>query len=232
MRNRLHQLILIASVLPASWLGMMVVHELGHVIGAWLTGGTVGKVVLHPLAISRTDLAWNPHPLFVSAAGPIVGVLLPLAVLAVAQLARLRAVAPNAQSPALHCQPLEPSRGAKISVLMLFLSAFICVHLRFQTARYLLRFFAGFCLVANGVYIGVASFARVGDAADLLFYGAAPWHLWLFAAITIPLGFFLWHGQGRHFGLGESRGNVNPRAACISLAVLTAIVVLELLLCP
>jgi hypothetical protein len=74
-----HQVILIASTLLGSWLGMQAVHELGHVAGAWLTGGRVEKVVLHPLTISRTDLAHNPAPLLVVWAGPTVGVLLPLA---------------------------------------------------------------------------------------------------------------------------------------------------------
>lgn len=42
---------------------------------------------------------------------------------------------------------------------------------------YLVRFFAGFCLVANGVYIGVGSFPGVGDAGDLLRFGAPRWTL-------------------------------------------------------
>ena len=57
MMNRLHQLVLIGSTLLGSWLGMQAVHESGHVIGAWMTGGRVERVVLHPLTISRTDLA-------------------------------------------------------------------------------------------------------------------------------------------------------------------------------
>src|SRR5260221_4916233 len=54
--SRFHQIILIVSTLLGSWLGMQAVHELGHVIGAWLTGGQVSQVVLHPLTISRTHL--------------------------------------------------------------------------------------------------------------------------------------------------------------------------------
>ncbi len=50
--KRVHQSVLIGSFLPLCWLGMMAVHELGHVVGAWLTGGRVAKVVLHPLTIS------------------------------------------------------------------------------------------------------------------------------------------------------------------------------------
>src|SRR4051794_7181530 len=85
---RLHQCVLIVSTLLLSWLGMMAVHELGHVLGAWVTGGTVAKVILHPLTISRTDLAHNPHPLYVVWAGPVVGVVLPLLAWLIARAAR------------------------------------------------------------------------------------------------------------------------------------------------
>jgi hypothetical protein len=77
--NRLHQAVLILATLLGSWLGMQIVHEFGHVLGGWLTGGRVARVVLHPLTFSRTDWAINPHPLLVAWAGPVFGVLLPLA---------------------------------------------------------------------------------------------------------------------------------------------------------
>jgi hypothetical protein len=57
MIDRLFQVILIAATLCLSWLGMMIVHELGHVLLAWASGETIFKVVLHPLAISRTDVS-------------------------------------------------------------------------------------------------------------------------------------------------------------------------------
>ena len=41
--------ILIFSMLVASWLAMQVVHEFGHVLAAWATGGEVTRVVLQPL---------------------------------------------------------------------------------------------------------------------------------------------------------------------------------------
>src|SRR5437870_4599390 len=98
---------------------MQAVHEFGHVAGAWLTGGQVARVVLHPLTISRTDLDDNPRPLLVVWAGPLCGVLLPLAAWGIVALGR-------------------------------------CL------GGYLLRFFAGFCLIANGAYIGVGSFDGLG----------------------------------------------------------------------
>lgn len=66
------------ALLSLSWLMMMAVHELGHVVAAWGTGGTVTHVVLHPLAFSRTDVWPNPSPVLVVWAGPVIGVLLPI----------------------------------------------------------------------------------------------------------------------------------------------------------
>lgn len=80
--------LLIGTFLPVCWLLMQVIHETGHVVAALATGGTVSKVVLHPLAISRTDWIGSSHPLLVAWAGPIVGVLAPLALFAVCKIAR------------------------------------------------------------------------------------------------------------------------------------------------
>ena len=185
--NRLHQTILILSTVLGSWLGMQAIHECGHGLGAWLTGGRVARMVLHPLTISRTDLADNPNPLAVVWAGPVFGVAAPLLLWAVAAAARL----PGA---------------------------------------FVLRFFAGFCLLANGLYIGVGSFDHVGDCSVMLRHGSPMWQLWLFGLLTAPAGLSLWHRQGRHFGLGSVNGEVSRSVtygsliACVGLVVLGFIV--------
>ncbi len=178
--RRLHQIMLIASVILASWLGMQIVHEFGHVLGARLTGGSVRHVALNPLSISRTDLADNPYPLVVVWAGPLVGIAAPLLLWSVASAVRLRGV-------------------------------------------YVLRFFAGFCLVANGLYIGVGSYNWVGDCGEMLRHGSQPWQLCLFGAITVPPGIWLWHGLGPRFGLREANGHVDGLVAYITLAMLVAL---------
>ena len=187
--KRLHQVILIASFPPLCWLAMMAVHELGHVAAGWATGGTVTKVVLHPLAISRTDVSPNPSPLVVVWAGPIVGSLLPLVAYGISRVTEL------------------------------------AVH-------FLLRFFSGFCLIANGAYIGIGSFNGIGDAGEMLVHGSPIWCLWLFGLIAIPLGLALWHRLGPDFGLGESRGNVSPFAAYLSLSLLVLTLAVEFALSP
>jgi hypothetical protein len=182
---RLHQAVLIVSAVLGSWLGMQAVHESGHVIASWLTGGRVTRVVLHPLTISRTDLADNPRPLPVVWAGPVLGCLLPLL-------------------------------------------AWSIVALLKQTWAYLPRFFAGFCLVANGAYIAGGAFDRVGDAGVMLRHGSPLWSLLAFGVLTIPVGLWLWHRQGPYFGLGPARGKVSPAAAYGCLTVLLALVALGL----
>ncbi len=57
---------------------MMALHELGHVVGAVPTGGSIECVVLHPMSFSRTDVSPNLHPAIVVWLGPIVGCIGPL----------------------------------------------------------------------------------------------------------------------------------------------------------
>jgi hypothetical protein len=180
---RVHQSVLIVSTVLGSWLGMQAVHESGHVLAAWLTGGHVARVVLYPLTISQTMLDDNPIPLVVVWAGPIVGVAIPLLVWSVAAVARLQ-------------------------------------------GTFVLRFFAGFCLIANGLYIAVGSLGRVGDAGEMLRHGSTEWQLWVFGVLTVPVGIFLWHGQGQHFGLGPADGVVNRRVTYATLVVCMVLIVL------
>ena len=155
--------------------------------GAIASGGTIERVVLHPLTISRTDVSPNPSPLFVAWGGPFVGVVLPLGLL-------------------------------------------LCIQAgRFKWA-FLLQFFAGFCLIANGAYIGVGSFGKIGDAGDMLRHGSPIWSLWLFGIVTFPFGLYLWNGLGPHFGLGTAAGEVDHRAAYASCGLLLLTLILEMTL--
>jgi hypothetical protein len=85
LMQRLLDTLWIVSVLAWSWLAMLALHELGHVLNALLSGGTVARVWLHPFEISRTDVLSNPHPQFVAWGGVAWGVAIPLAL---AQLVR------------------------------------------------------------------------------------------------------------------------------------------------
>lgn len=182
---RLRQVLLIGCFIPWCWLAMMVVHECGHVLAAWVTGATIERVVLHPLAISRTDLGENPHPLLVSWAGAVVGCLL----------------------PALVCLSALP---------------------RLVLAPYA-RFFAGFCLVANGVYLGMGTWTGDGDAGDLLGAGASTWHLVVFGLGATCCGLWCWHGMGPTFGFKCNHERITKRSVLLAASALVVTVTLELL---
>jgi hypothetical protein len=91
---------------------------------------------------------------------------------------------------------------------------------------FVLRFFAGFCLIANGAYIGGGSFDRIGDCGEMLRHGSGLWQLWLFGAVAVPAGLWLWHRQGPHFGLGPAEGRVSIGVTFASLAVCFLLVAL------
>lgn len=59
------------------------------------------------------------------------------------------------------------------------------------------QFFAGFALVANGVYIGLGGFARIGDALEMLRYGTPRGVMVLFGVFAAFAGLGLWHDLGR-----------------------------------
>lgn len=148
--RRLHQTVLLVSLTLFSWLAMMLVHELGHMLGAIVTGGQIRRLVWHPLAFSRTDVFPNPSPLVVTWAGPVVGVLLPLLLDRASSFIRLR-------------------------------------------IAYLVTFFAGFCLIANGAYVGLGVIEGIGDAGELLRRGSPAWTLFVFGVLSVSAGLWLWH---------------------------------------
>lgn len=187
LSERIPQIILIGTFVPLCWLAMQVVHEMGHVFLAQVTGGEVTKVALHPLIMSRTDLAENPHPLAVVWGGPLLGSVIPILGWLAALFSRLPGV-------------------------------------------YLFRFFAGLCLVANGVYIGTGwLIANGADPGVMLENGSPKWWLIIFGLLTFPSGLYLWHRQGRYFGMAEANGNVSNLAAAISATLLVGLVAFELI---
>ena len=185
--RRFEQIALIVSILTLSWLGMQAVHELGHVLAARATGGTIVRVVLYPTTISRTEVFPNPHPLIEVWAGPLVGSIVPLLALLIAAATR--------------CPGL-----------------------------YLFRFFAGFCLVANGSYLLAGAIEEMGDPGELLHHGSHAWQLILFGLIVAPLGFYLWNGLGPKFGMGSGNGKVDRWAAVVLLALLIVTCAAEIVL--
>jgi hypothetical protein len=176
MKRRMDQCLLLIGLISLSWLGMMAVHEAGHVTAAWATGGVVQRVVFHPLTLSRTDVWPNPHPMVVLWAGPLAGTLLP-AIPAAAMRRRHSAVGD------------------------------------------VLRFFAGFCLIANGVYIGLGTFHPVGDAADMLRLGTPRWGLAGFGLAAVLPGLWLLHKASPALGFGRQPTLMPPKPTYVVFAI-------------
>ena len=183
-RSRFEQAVFVVSAMLLAWLWMQGVHELGHCLGAWSTGGRVEKVVLHPLAISRTDVDPNPSPLVVVWAGPVGGILIPL---------------------------------------ILWGGLLVCL----RSIAWFARFFAGFCLLANGIYIGVGSVEGIGDAGDMLRHGSPLWLLWVFGVATAPWGLVLWNGLGPKFGFAKEPIRIPPSLIFGCLAALAVTIAAE-----
>jgi hypothetical protein len=177
-RRRLRSLLLVLSSASASWLAMMVVHEAGHVLSAYLSGGRVERVILSPLAFSRTDLSPNPHPALVAWAGPTFGMAGPLLAWVLARAGRWR-------------------------------------------LAFLLRFLAGFCLIANGAYLSSALAMPVGDALDLLNMGSPAWLLATLGLASCLAGLALWNRLGTELGVGAKEAD--PAALPAALAALVVL---------
>ena len=148
------RLLLLAPFLYACWLGMMAVHEAGHVLHAWMSGGTVSAVRVPLVGFSLTEFSTNPRPHFVAWGGAVWGCVLPL----------------------------------------LLWSTF---HIQRLPGRKPVQFFAGFCLIANGAYLGAGWKANAGDAADLVDYGTPAWVLVVFGVGAAGAGLYLWHLLGK-----------------------------------
>ena len=187
--QRFHQFVFVASLLALSWFAMMAVHEFGHVVGALTTGGTVERVVLHPLTISRTDVSPNPNPSIVVWLGPILGCIIPAAV-------------------------------------------WWFIPRRFAVARNIAMFFAGFCLLANGAYIAIGSFDRVGDCGVMLQHGSPLWSLLLFGIVAISTGFYLWHQLGSVKQFLADPSMVDPIVAYSLFGALIVMLTLEFTISP
>jgi len=154
-----------------------------------VTGGTVERVVLHPLTISRTDVSPNPSPLAVVWLGPILGCVIPVL-------------------------------------------AWWLVPKRLTIIRSVALFFAGFCLLANGAYIAIGSFDRVGDCGVMLQHGSPIWSLLAFGLVTIPLGFYFWHQLGSLKGFLSDPSLVDPSVVYAIFGVLVVLLAFEFTLSP
>ncbi|MEM6329140.1 MAG: hypothetical protein AAF790_02710 [Planctomycetota bacterium] len=78
-RRRWRAVALLLPVAAWMWLAFMLVHELGHVAGAWATGGRLVCVNVFPGQLSSTLVRPNPRPGVVLWSGLLCGWIAPAA---------------------------------------------------------------------------------------------------------------------------------------------------------
>ena len=76
-------------LLMAGWCVMTMTHECGHLVGGWLGGGTLREADLRPWHLPHSLFNPDPVPLLTLWCGPVLGVVVPLAVAGVVRRAWL-----------------------------------------------------------------------------------------------------------------------------------------------
>jgi hypothetical protein len=66
----------VTASIACAWLAMTALQEFGHAMNAWCSGGRVTSIELPPCGLGHTQVAPNPHPLFVTWGGACWGSLL------------------------------------------------------------------------------------------------------------------------------------------------------------
>ncbi len=66
-------------LLVIAWSVFVLTHEGGHIIGGWLSGGTLAEADLLPWHLPHSRFAPDPHPLVTVWSGPLLGAILPVA---------------------------------------------------------------------------------------------------------------------------------------------------------
>lgn len=139
-------------------------------------------------------------------------------------LAISQTVRSGSQSPLADCWA-GPLLGAALP-----LAAWLVARRWWHLAAAELRLFAGFCLLANGVYLGLGWLDDIGDAGEILADGGSRWSLILFGLVAVGGGLLLIDGGERTLGFGAQARPVTARRAALAVAAALALTLLGLVL--
>ncbi len=77
MKKYIHSSLFLFGSSSFAWVVIVTLHELGHAIAMWVTGGKVSRIEITPLSWSYTYYGTSPkYPLFTTASGAGIGILL------------------------------------------------------------------------------------------------------------------------------------------------------------
>ncbi len=74
---------------------------------------------------------------------------------------------------------------------------------------------SGFCLLANGAYLGIGSLGRIGDTAEMLKRGSPFWILSTVGGLLMLAGLVQWHALGPRMGIRR----IGPTEAAVAAAL-------------
>jgi hypothetical protein len=100
---------------------------------------------------------------------------------------------------AVNPHPLLVAWGGALWGCVLPLAIFAAARCLAAKKRiYLLAWFAGFCLIANGAYLvgGVFLTGGADDGGVILQHGGLRWQLCAFGVVAVAAGLYLWNGLG------------------------------------
>ena len=117
---------------------------------------------------------------------------------------------------------IEVSAGPLFGSLFPVMIAAAASLARLRVA-YLIWVVAGFCLIANGGYIGVGAIEPIGDAGELVAHGMPRWTLGAFGLIALTSGFWVWHRASPRLGFGGVSAEISARHAYLALTAAVAV---------
>ncbi len=110
------------------------------------------------------------------------------------------------------------------------LVVWIIVRLTAKPFAYLAAFFAGFCLLANGAYLGLGWIDAVGDTAEMRATGTPVWIMIAFGGVAAAAGLWLWHPASRQLGFGKD-ASAPPTTHTIAVGVIALVSIALGVLC-
>ena len=103
----------------------------------------------------------------------------------------------------------------------------IVIPNQFPDLKRHVQFFAGFCLIANGAYIGAGSIELIGDCKQMYQSGTPRWVMIVFGIFASIAGLFTWHQIGEVRSLWSLPSTISWQSAiAMATAACTAALVL------